>query len=392
MKIGHASTRITPPAGTLMGGYGSRREPARGIHDDLYCRALFLDNGSTRVVLASCDLVGLSRAHVRALKARVHDQLGIPPTHVLVSATHTHSGPRNIDLFGPAYAGHEVIYDRVLDTVAAATRDPFEGTLTVRAGPVRDVSFNRREWDPNSAVVDYETVVLEVLDAAGTPRVVAYNFGCHPVVMGPDNLQISADWPHFAREALETRLPSAPHVIYFQGALGNVNPVNMPFNGPPTPNTFEDAREIGEGVADQVVRILEGPATPLGDALAGATTDVELEADDPEKLEEFTFATIVERAGTPRVVTALQALNVGGVVVAGVPGELFAELGTRIKGLVPDAPATMVVGFANDYIGYIPTRAAFEAGGYEALMMSLSPDEGDAIVDGIAGLVQKVIP
>ncbi|MHA1732761.1 MAG: neutral/alkaline non-lysosomal ceramidase N-terminal domain-containing protein [Promethearchaeota archaeon] len=389
MKVGYAEGIITPPVGTPMGGYSGRSGPSEGVHDDLYCHAVSFSNGESTVVVVSCDLVGLAKVRVDALKERIRDRLSIPPGNVLISAIHTHSGPRNIEIFGPPYEGHEKIDEVIFETVERALDDRRDAVLEVCSGEVHDVGFNRRDWDEQSEVVDYEAVVLKVMNPDGTPRGVVYNFGCHPVVLPAENLQISADWPHVTKESLKAEMGPDFFVVYLQGALGNVNPVNVPFNGNKTPNGFPEVREIGEKVAAGVSRIMGTSGTGLGSTLAGVLSEVTLEPDDEEKLEEFTWATVTDSGGKKVVLTNLQVLNIGGLVVAGVPGELFAELGLKIKEKSP-GKSTMVVGFANDYVGYIPTRGAYRAGGYEAIMMGLSEEEGDAVVAGVKTLIREV--
>lgn len=390
MKIGFAEKIITPPVGTPMGGYGGRIEPAKGVHDDLFCSVVVFSNEKNTATIVSCDLVGVDKKSVDELKQRLLDNYSISPELVLVCATHTHSGPRNINLFGPAYKGYEKIYDDIFATISEALNVQQDCNAELYKGNIKEVGYNRREWDENSRIVDEEAIAIKVKNSDGKVIGIIYNYGCHPVVFPTENLNFSSDWPHFTRRELRKVYGQKITVLYLQGALGNVNPVNVPFDGNKIPNTSKDVEEIGVKVAEGLSKILEGSSHKLGSEILGKQEEVTLKADDPEKLEDFTWTVQREVDGEPQVVTSLQVLNLGGVKLAGVPGELFAELGRTIKGKYTDGKI-MVVGFANDYIGYIPTRAAFLAGGYEAMMMGLDENEGDIIVERLGQLLKQVI-
>ena len=101
MQIGYAEIDITPPVGEEMAGYGfylNRR--ATGILDPLRARALALAVGPAQAVVVQLDLIGLSAAFVAALRARITARTGLPPTHLLLHCTHTHSGPASMFLRG----------------------------------------------------------------------------------------------------------------------------------------------------------------------------------------------------------------------------------------------------------------------------------------------------
>ena len=87
---GAATSVITPPLGEpIVGGFTPF--PAEHIHDELHARCLVLDDGKTKVALVVCDLLGMHRSVILAAKAHIESELSIPASHVLISATHTHS-------------------------------------------------------------------------------------------------------------------------------------------------------------------------------------------------------------------------------------------------------------------------------------------------------------
>ncbi|NMC04252.1 MAG: hypothetical protein GYA24_03525 [Candidatus Lokiarchaeota archaeon] len=390
---GMNATRIVLPEGVVLGGYGGRDDPSKGEHDPLHVRSCAIKIGTETMVIVSCDLVGLERRHVIAVKERINEQLGIPPSNVLISAIHTHAGPRNIAIFGDPFPGHEQIYKLIEQSIAGAVAAMEPAIVAIASGKIGGVSFNRRVYDPTSEHVDDDCLVLVIKPSVARKEQdifgVVYNFACHPVVMGATNLMISADWVHFANEKIQAAWPGVIP-MFLQGACGNLNPVNTPIVGQVPIHTFNDAKLIGDQVGDAVVAIASH-ASPVIDpgVVAGIETTIVIEADDPDKAEVFTFADGKTEGGKFIVTSSVQALGFDNTGIAGVPGELFSEIGIRIKNEAPFANV-LVVGYANDYIGYIPTRANYLAGGYETSMMTLREEEGEIVEKAVTDALKRV--
>jgi hypothetical protein len=382
LLAGMNATRITLPAGVILGGYSGRNAPSTGEHDPLHVRTAAIKIGDDTAVIVACDLVGLERQHVIAVKQHVQRDLGIPPSRVLISAIHTHAGPRNIALFGEPCDGYQAIYEAIEKSIAGAVAAMEPASISTAAGRITGVSFNRRDHDPSSEHVDDECQVLVLKRAAGKgDRDVIgllYNFSCHPVVMGASNLLVSADWVYFANERIRAAHPGAVP-LFLQGSSGNLNPVNTPINMIGPPHTFDDCKLIGDQVGDAVVALAKG-ARPAPDPgrLRGIESTITIKADDVDKAEIFTFADAKASGGEFVVTSSVQAIAFDGIAFAGIPGELFSEIGIRIKKGAP-FDHVLVVGYANDYIGYIPTRANYLAGGYETAMMTLCEEEGEIV-------------
>ncbi|MFZ5832736.1 MAG: neutral/alkaline non-lysosomal ceramidase N-terminal domain-containing protein, partial [Planctomycetota bacterium] len=93
LKAGMAKVVITPPVGTRLSGYANRTQPSIEVLDDLYAKALVLDNGTQRVALVVCDIIGFRGDMVNEMRGLIHEQTGIEPDHVMITCTHTHTGP-----------------------------------------------------------------------------------------------------------------------------------------------------------------------------------------------------------------------------------------------------------------------------------------------------------
>jgi neutral ceramidase len=161
LRAGVAAVKITPPNGTPMAGYYYARG-SEDVLDDLYAKAAVLDDGSTKVALVVCDLITLPRKTVLEARQLIEQQTGIPGRHVMISATHTHTGPT-------------LARDSVRDNQDGGSSDPSQkytlelpsriaqavteanGKLTgVRASYAREhedrLSFCRRYWIKDGTV------------------------------------------------------------------------------------------------------------------------------------------------------------------------------------------------------------------------------------------------
>ena len=107
LQAGTATVNITPGLGCHLVGYFNDRI-AEHIHDELWVKALVLTDGETTLGLLTCDLISVPTVVVDAAKALIQERTGVPPENVLISATHTHTGPSVVGALGtppmPEYA------------------------------------------------------------------------------------------------------------------------------------------------------------------------------------------------------------------------------------------------------------------------------------------------
>jgi neutral ceramidase len=398
MKAGVASTVITPPVGTMMVGYGNERR-SEGIHDDLYAKALVLDDGERKFALICCDLVGLHKLRVHNIRALVRDCIGIRAQDIMVSCTHNHNGPYTWTLDEFAYAGatHEWIdmgYLRALErgvaaTAYAAARDLTEVKVGVNHGKVGDISVNRTT--SSGYPVDQELGLVRIDDVKGGPIAAILNFSCHPVVLGWDNRLFSADYPGAFTRILEGRLNV--RALFTNGACGDIN---ARAHGLHVGEAYGELRSIGAILAEEAEKLMFKAEGTADTKVESASVDVGLPLDLPtysdakrklEEKERTLSRTLKEREddkdrhtwkvdacmeevaaakGLLRLAkdrisaisTEIQALRVADIAIVGIPGELYTEIGLSIKGNSP-SKHTFISEVTNDYVGYIPTKDEF---------------------------------
>lgn len=416
MTAGFAKAVITPPVGAPLTGYAARQGASEGIHDELYARAMVLESGEETVVLASVDVLALAADLVGSVKSGVRSRTGIPPENVLVAATHTHSGPVTVRTF---FNEGEILDAKYLDHLAGAIeqcivdawRNRFPARLAVGAATVEGAGFNRSDA---RRAIDREAAILRVDEASGRIRGAVVQYGCHPTILGFDNLLVTGDYPAMALKVIEESLEGCT-ALFFNGAEGNVS-VNHASElnaiGVPTPErTFEHAAEIGRRLADAVLSALPRLKTAADAGVDGILWPLYLDGrnydTDPEQELAEAQARASELAGGDetllhraradelyarvrcanarmlkqwggRIPFTLQAIRIGDAIFLGVPGELFTETGLELKRQA-DSPL-FVIGLANGYFGYVPTEQAFAEGGYEAAVACCAPGSEQRVI------------
>lgn len=413
LKASVATRDITPTHGEDLSGYAARKQGTTGVHDRLHSKWLCLDDGYQRVLLGGNDLLGFSRSFAADVRRRLAAETGMPASNIHLAATHTHSGPATADLRGcgsvsPAYLAwlRERLVEGGKAAAQARPRTVAMGVATGKGGG----SFNRRRG--RETPIDNTLSVLALRDAkTQKPVATLVNFNCHAVVMGAENVQVSADYPGALQAAVEKQAGGT--CIFLQGACGDVNPVVC------HSVDFRDVEKMGEGLAAEVARLMKRMTWTDNAPLFHARTTVKLPVHKPSvaelkkrfadakaafSLSETLFAErfdrycrMVRENRFPRFAEApVSVLGLGeqaGIVF--LPAEVFNELGAQIRHMAP-WKNTFVCGFTDGVVGYIPTRQQYELGGYETWLAPLfyglpeyDPSVGNVALEAARKLLDK---
>jgi hypothetical protein len=386
MNVGISQTDITPKPGVELSGFAARTQPSTGVLDPLFAKALYLADAGEQVLWIHCDLVGFDREIVLAFRDWARERFGLDAGQVMLSATHTHSGPCTIHLhecgsYDPAYV--VLLQGRLREAAEAALGQTEECEVVATEGHL-DLAVDRRQQA--SKHTDPRVAALGFRRNDGTFKAVLVNYPIHAVALGSSNRQISADMPGQAALRLSRLLWGNPVVLVTNGACGNLNPPaeNVP---------FAQIEAWGGQIADAVaVRIAQTPPTP-GPLFRVATRIFPLPLDvlDVAGIEAFARkalldkksladwgdkyrrtveqwrSTLVAAAQAGRVIdhreAELFAVRLGDVILLGANAEVFSEFTDWLR--VDTARKVYVVGYANGDMGYLPTQAAYGEGGYE---------------------------
>ena len=392
---------LQPVVGALLTGFATRLEPSTGCHDALLAKVLLMDDGATRLAWVACDLIGFSVADSFELRRLIGGRLGMSPANVLVSCTHTHSGPSSMpfrgDLARVDRPWLERIFRAIADAAATLPARLRRARLTCATEPVPGLGYNRQD---GVCPIDERLVVAQLrgVDDAADGGVIAtlLNYATHPVVLGEQNLQFSADYPGYATRTLEHRFGGV--AMFVLGAAGDVDPAIYRDAGRHA-GTFDVAESMGQALADAAARALANAREARTDIrIAVAESQVDLPLDPPPPPDElarlktqllarrgspdvipptnegkwaiFELAWVedlertMRRGGVPRTIRAnITALRVGDLRVVACPFELYARIGLEIRRHFAPHPV-LVAGYTNGLIGYLATDAAKDQGGY----------------------------
>jgi hypothetical protein len=374
----------------LAGFHGGR--PATGVHDDLWARALVLDDGRTRLALVVLDAIGFMHDQVVEVRERIPDALGV--TYTIVCSTHTHQAPDLMGVWGPKLGRSGIRPDyleQVIEGAAEAVEDAVAALrpARLRLAAVPEAAAELVTDSRPPVVLDPGVRILAARDAeTGEPLGQLVTWGNHPETTWSHNLLVSSDFPHYVRQALERDLGGIS--VYASGAIGGLM-TTLPDFGVRDPETgvlwvepsFEKARAQGERVAALAAAALRGEHGRVAElargsiALRARTLDVEL---DNGGLMAAALLGFIPRGfsrfGALR--SEVAAVRLGPASFLAVPGEIYPEI---VNGGIesPDgadfniAPVEepplrelmpgrfrFVLGLANDALGYIIPRSQWD--------------------------------
>ena len=424
LKAGIGRSVITPHVGAVLVGYFNRPGPSTGVHDDLNARALVLDDGDVAIALCSVEMCWLAGVNVQAIRAVVAGRCGLLPENIFVFATHTHSGPAphiESDWSRP-------LADLVADAIVQAFESRVDARLAAGFGQLFGYNINRR-WLNRPA--DPSVGVLRVDRADGSPLAVLGNYACHAVVLGYDNLLISADWPGYASRIIEADLGHDCVVLFSQGGSGDVNPLTETVRqklsaGYPVgtigslttyygthgetdaPNwwniedrgggTFLEAETLARAYSAEIMRVWRS-LTPVTDVPLWADrviVDGSLAPDEPPPLgmSEGHRRTLRDFDVSQMEISML---GIGDTVILGQPGEAFTENAVEFRKSCQQIGyrCPLFVTYANGSYAYMPPANAFAEGGYEvewALRMGISRYVQERITEGVQPILVRRRP
>jgi hypothetical protein len=440
LEAGFSAVDLTPTLGdrpVYLAGFGFNRR-ATAVHDPLFARAVVLAHASRKIALVSVDLVGFFYPNVLHVRAELPGF-----DYVLVTSTHNHEGPDVLGLWGPRpfQSGVDADYlrsveQRIADAVRAADR----ARRPVRAvfGSVRAPELLHDSRQP--IVKHDELVALEFRSAGdGRPAGVVVQWNCHPETLGDKNTQISADFVGYAVRELERRR-GCP-AVYLTGTVGGLmSSLGVPIAGPDgrelANGTYAKTQRYGERVAEAAERALADAAPVRLTPLQAHRRVVYPQQDNPifasyQRLKTLARDGFTWDGGSSRyrlvqpgeavkpmlLQTEVGYLKLGDLEVAAIPGEIYPEL---VLGRVedppdpgadfPDAkiepalygvmrgPRRMLIGLANDEIGYIIPKRQWDveppycyglAKPQYGEVNSLGPETARVLCEEFAGLVAE---
>jgi uncharacterized small protein (DUF1192 family) len=434
LKAGTAQVDISPITPMFLWGYPHVERISTGVNDPLYASVLFLDNGKNTIITIALDLLYINAADTAEIRQRIVDQVDIDSANIMITCSHTHSGPVTVDLIisgsDPVVPLVDQTYmtqvkNKIVDATINAVDNAVEAQIAITSAEIDGVGCNRH--DPNGPR-DPEAGIIVVRNAQ-TNNIFAVSliYCMHPTVMHEDSTMISSDFPGYTRQYLQQHLGEEVTVLYSTGPQGNQSP-RYHVNG----QTFAEAERLGNilgaSVADAIDNLActDYTASPILAASSATVTPqrrslpslADAEANLAFRRQEFARLK-AENAGHGPIRTAecalfgaeeslfmanvvadgsldrelakyeefeVQVFRVADAFIAAFQGETFVEYSLDLKAAV--TPQTFVICCANgETQGYIVTE---DATGYEADNALFSPATGKAMVEKAAEMIKEL--
>ena len=379
-KAGVATAKITPQKPMWMAGYGARKKPSEGTTQDLFAKALALeDKDGGRAVIVTMDIIGVLVSLREAVEKQVQEQYKLPPEALLLSASHTHCGPEYRERKGreqEARDYHKFLEETLVKLVGQSLDNLAPAKLIynhARAGfamnrrrnyqlPKDDVNYNKRN-NPDGPV-DHDVPVLCASDAEGNQLALLFGYACHSTTLG--FYEFCGDYGGYAQEYLQADHPGVT-ALFVAGCGADQNPYPR--------RTLDLAQRHGRSLATAVEAALYANPRPLDGSLRCALEKIELER-------------VGENAKT--VVYPIQVMRIGDdVTLIALASEIVVDYSLRLKRELGNPPAMVwVAGYCNGYFGYIPSARVLAEGGYEA--PSYSPTIEEQIVGKVKQMCERL--
>lgn len=412
MRIGLAKSDITPRVGVELSGFGPYvLRKSNVVREPLYARAMAVEHGGRRVMLISCDLIGVRAGITSRVRELLAAQAGLDADAVMLHCTHTHSGPNTAGYIGwgaPDEAYLETVPRRIAAAGIAAIERMEEATLSHAEVPCEGIGLNREydrdappltdvlreEWRPTKPELTDTTCHVVRVDAGG--RCVGFfsYFGCHPVVCCAATHAIHGDYCGVATNLVEKDHAGSVG-LFLLGANGDVNSCVV---HKPEAESLAALDVIAGRYARAVRAGLQAARRVEVDGIAAArlqapfsrkpwTTEhmrallaeQERVIDDAARGDsdrELRMATVravalrrmISEAEAGRSLNApveMQGLRIGPLMLLASPFETFQAIKNDVRARA-GAPVTLVMSTTNDSRGYAPDRTAFARGGYAA--------------------------
>ena len=426
VRAGEGVADITPPIGTELAGFhkppGKERR-STSVRQPASARALvFAITTTNPFVIVSLDLCAVSQEFCQEVKKQIAARSGIPVENIRIGATHTHSMPtlRYFRQWGRLPEDYrKLVAAQIVEAVEQAFKDLAPAKLFLGKERVAGASHNRtskefktdelftKQSNDDERWLDTTLHALHFVREANKRNLLWYQFSAHPVCYADETS--GPDFPGLVASMMKAQEGLSPS--FLQGHCGDVNSGT---------NGRGDAEVVSEAVvkalrqAIKSARLVEVNDIRHVTAMFQAPLDIEFHkrqlteyrADptqctkgpwvDAEFAREWHEVMSKWDPGRTSYATPISAMRIGDVALFFHPGELYSVYGLTLR---RDSPFrdTLVIGYVDDLIGYVPDPKAYAAGEYSAMVvpkiMSLpgyKPEVGRALTAAGLELLQKL--
>jgi len=399
-----AVLKLTPPLelGYTLGGYGARMsKPAEGIHDDIWAKALVLNDAGKKYAIVTLDILGLPPN----VKPQVIEQLNKDEwteENIMFLPSHSHSSlemfalnDKNIFGLAPIGVFQPQLLDHVVHSLTELIKSADQDLKPVRIGsqskPIEGLNRNRR----GAPFIDNHLTVTRIDHINGQPMTVMVNWTGHPTIMDENDMLVSGGWPGYLQRELESWIGQGVVAMFYNGPQGDQSVIAEGAG-----SHFEKAEKYGRSMAINVLNIYSNinPAENIRFSYNYKIIPLPEREAHPDFMEtggkeygldEEKINVLLNQVFP--VQTSIGACRLGDLLIVGAPGELIAELGLNIKDNLKTRSIKYPVigGLANQWVSYILSEKEYHKGGYESSVSFYGKDLGNVIV---RGMMETAIP
>ncbi len=442
LKAGVSRADITPPLGLELGGYPHYPRNNTGAHDPLYAACMYLNNGETEIAMVTLDLLFFSKKHVTEVRRRVEQACGVCGKNVMISCSHTHSGPwaagrldiESLEAGKEQDADYvEFLIQTITDIITAAKETAFPaffGAGTALCGAESGIGGNRRiPGGPHDPIVS----VMAVKDETNAVRGIMVNYTLHPTFIHEWSNVCTADYPCYLKLQLEEMEPGVI-VGFAQGCSGNQSSRYYRQG-----ESYDEAERVGRTLGKAAHTALEKVQWTNELPIKVANSELEIEIRDfgteeelraqvahDEKIYKDLYAKygtstnreeyylwqnanlkllgsedqlgyiLMQKKGVRIELledegpAEIQIIRLGGVCVIGFPGETFVEYGLYLKAAAGFGMVVVNELTGGCLPGYLYTPESLVTGGYETDTSMLAPTFGRHLIDKVLDTVELV--
>lgn len=375
VKAGFAKRDITPKRFSWVAGF-MPPHPALAIKDRLWVKSLALqDKNGNRVVIVSCDLIGLLPDEMEKIFSRVKS---VSRDRIFLNTTHTHSGPDTMGLWGGKNKAYmEELRNKIAEAIDESVGGMHKASLRFGQGEFSGRANGRDENPADPTVSVLQVLISGKSGSENNSLVTLVNYACHPDVV--QGLQISADFPHFLSERLRMRLGS--ETMFIPGAIGGVQP-----EGDRKSLLAYQVRSLGEDLGDSVVAIMRHPRNLPNADISVMKMKVSAPFENTQDLAKAVkFGLVANLKDAQNNVSAeVGKITIGPLKFFTVPGELFPKIWNSVKWLDENR---MIFGLTNGEFGYILLPEDYNSGKHKYhAKISVGPTFGQKIYEALVEL------
>ncbi len=351
---GAAIRTINPEKDSLYLAGGKANRLFIDVHDNLYVKAVVLSNSNNNLTILTFDCIGLLYPQLQAIRSRIKAELpSIDPEHIVMSSTHTHSGPDVVGIWGKdlAHSGvndkhMQLIVDRALEAIKEATEARKPVSISYGTG-----SFGE-DWVKNISEpgeLDRSVSIIKFSDSKGKNIAMLTNFACHPTIMDDASTAASSDYVWGYYKYLDSAQGGVN--MFLQGAIGGwIQPEGVP-------HTYDYANYYGSSLGKYAYELKKNKSTSKNIFFTSAKVNFPLANPSFQMLSK---AGIIKRDFGKTVSSEIAYFTIGDACFATHPGETSPALSLATKSLMDNKGPKFILGLSQDALGYIVKPSFFD--------------------------------